>query len=322
MGCCMELYMMILRNWFVLVQMIHHKQTVLPIFFSIRPCCSLQMKYNTQAFRVSASLSYRAIHKYCPAVCAVSSGVKDPGVSSSQFEDFSVTATSTGNAKELKISVELSGVKTRTIFDNVFSKMVADAQPIPGFRRVKGGKPFKFNTFLLHVFFSSTSKFLTFFTCFLPLASLSLTNGWGLSGKTPDIPRDILLEVLGPSKVYMQVIKKVINSTVAEYVEKVDGIEIHFGDVKNFNNLFQNAMDLPLLLRENAFLQLGVLVGNQTETQMDFNPDRVFFVEMLQEGIKVSKDLRVEQSFEDLEDAFEPGEEFRFDAVVQLQEMV
>ncbi|RVW88549.1 hypothetical protein CK203_033072 [Vitis vinifera] len=202
-----------------------------------------------QAFRVSASLSYRAIHKYCPAVCAVSSGVKDPGVSSSQFEDFSVTATSTGNAKELKISVELSGVKTRTIFDNVFSKMVADAQPIPGFRRVKGA-------FLLHVFFSSTSKFLTFFTCFLPLASLSLTNGWGLSGKTPDIPRDILLEVLGPSKVYMQVIKKVINSTVAEYVEKVDGIEIHFG------------------------------------------------------RYKVSKDLRVEQSFEDLEDAFEPGEEF------------
>ncbi|WJZ88256.1 hypothetical protein VitviT2T_007575 [Vitis vinifera] len=248
-------------SWGLNPKMIHHKQTVLPNFFSIRPCCSLQMKYNTQAFRV------RAIHKYCPAVCAVSSGVKDPGVSSSQFEDFSVTATSTGNAKELKISVELSGVKTRTIFDNVFSKMVADAQPIPAF--------------LLHVFFSSTSKFLTFFTCFLPLASLSLTNGWGLSGKTPDIPRDILLEVLGPSKVYMQVIKKVINSTVAEYVEK----------------------------------------GNQTETQMDFNPDRVFFVEMLQEGIKVSKDLRVEQSFEDLEDAFEPGEEFRFDAVVQLQEM-
>ena len=38
--------------------------------------------------------------------------------------------------------MELSGVKTRAIFDDVFSKMVADAQPIPGFRRVKGGKPF------------------------------------------------------------------------------------------------------------------------------------------------------------------------------------
>lgn len=35
------------------------------------------------------------------------------------------------------------------------------------------------------------------------------------------IPRDILLEVLGPSRVYKQVIKSVINSTVAEYVQKV-----------------------------------------------------------------------------------------------------
>ena len=54
---------------------------------------------------------------------------------------------------------------------------------------------------------------------------------------------------------------------------------------------------------------------------MDSSPDSVFFVENLQEGMKVSKDLKVEQSFEDLEDAFEPDEEFRFDAVVQLQEM-
>lgn len=35
------------------------------------------------------------------------------------------------------------------------------------------------------------------------------------------IPKDILLEVLGPSKVFMEVIKEIINSTVAEYVEKV-----------------------------------------------------------------------------------------------------
>jgi len=35
------------------------------------------------------------------------------------------------------------------------------------------------------------------------------------------IPKNILLEVLGPSKVFKEVIKKIINSTVAEYVEKV-----------------------------------------------------------------------------------------------------
>uniref|UniRef100_A0A2P2KST6 peptidylprolyl isomerase n=2 Tax=Rhizophora mucronata TaxID=61149 RepID=A0A2P2KST6_RHIMU len=143
-------------------------------------------------------------------LCAVAT----EGVSSSQFEDFSVVSN-TNEAGELKITIEVSGAKTRAIFDNVFNKMVAAAQPIPGFRRVKGGK-------------------------------------------TPDIPRDVLLEILGPSKVYKQVIKKVINSTVAEYVQK--------------------------------------------------------------EGLKVSKDLRIEQSFEDLEEAFEPGNIFCFNAVVQIQE--
>ncbi|KAA8517314.1 hypothetical protein F0562_017607 [Nyssa sinensis] len=142
----------------------------------------------------------------------VSSGLEEIEVSSSQFEDFSVTATNTNNANELKINVMVSGAKTQAIFDNVFSKMVADAQPIPGFRRLKGGK-------------------------------------------MPDVPRDILLHVIGPSKVYKQVIKNVINFTIAEYVEK--------------------------------------------------------------EGLAVSKDLRVEQSSEDLEATFEPGDQFSFDAIVQ-----
>ncbi|XP_059632957.1 uncharacterized protein LOC132275470 isoform X1 [Cornus florida] len=187
------------------------RQTVgvlIPTFSSKRACFSLQMRGTAKDFRQMAS------HKYFHAVRAVSSGLEDIAVSSfTQFEDFSVS-TSTTKADELKITVVVSGAKTRAIFDNVFSKMVADAQPIPGFRRVKGGK-------------------------------------------TPNIPRDVLLEVLGPSKVYKQVIKKVINSTVAEYVEK--------------------------------------------------------------EGITVGKDLRVGQSFEDLEAMFEPGNEFSFDAVVRRQ---
>ncbi|ONK72478.1 uncharacterized protein A4U43_C04F19850 [Asparagus officinalis] len=41
---------------------------------------------------------------------------------------------------------------------------------------------------------------------------------------------------------------------------------------------------------------------------------------MLQEGLKVSKDLRVEQSYEELEQIFVPGKEFGFDAAIQLQE--
>lgn len=39
-----------------------------------------------------------------------------------------------------QISVKASGARTRAIFDTVFDEMVAAAQPIPGFRRVKGGK--------------------------------------------------------------------------------------------------------------------------------------------------------------------------------------
>ncbi|GAV66516.1 Trigger_N domain-containing protein, partial [Cephalotus follicularis] len=191
-----------------------YKQSVafcVPSLSCKRVCFSSHTGYNARGIWRRASHA----HKCCSAVGVVLSGVEDFEVLPSQFGDFIVTSTGTNKARELKISIEVLGMKTRAIFDDVFDKMVAAAQPIPGFRRVKGGK-------------------------------------------TPDIPRDILLEILGPSKVYKQVIKKVINSIVAEYVEK--------------------------------------------------------------ENLKVSTDLRVEQSYEDLEDTFEPGENFSFDAVIQLQE--
>lgn len=38
-----------------------------------------------------------------------------------------------------QVHVEISGEKTLTEFNHVFEKMVAAAQPIPGFRRAKGG---------------------------------------------------------------------------------------------------------------------------------------------------------------------------------------
>lgn len=37
-----------------------------------------------------------------------------------------------------------------------------------------------------------------------------------------------------------------------------------------------------------------------------------------QNDLKVSKNLKVEQSYEDLEDTFEPDEMFSFDAKIQL----
>ncbi|CAJ1958595.1 unnamed protein product [Sphenostylis stenocarpa] len=157
-------------------------------------------------------LGARNILKRQDIKCLPAGGVlSDAGISSNQFEDFSVSVVDKEDTRELKISLEVSGNKTQRIFDDVFKRMVAAAQPIPGFRRVKGG----------------------------------------------GIPKDILLEVLGPSKVFKEVIKKIINSTVAEYVEK--------------------------------------------------------------ENLTVSKDLRVEQSFEDLETTFVEGERFSFDVVLELK---
>ncbi|KAL3506832.1 hypothetical protein ACH5RR_032214 [Cinchona calisaya] len=140
--------------------------------FSKGKCSSITMGWNAQQ-RVHG----RTIIKQPFAIQVVSSGLEDTQASSSQFQEFSVTTRKTDKANELKISIVVAGTKTQADFDNVFSAMVADAQPIPGFRRVKGGK-------------------------------------------TPNIPKDILLEILGPSNVYKQVIKRIINSTISDYVQK------------------------------------------------------------------------------------------------------
>ncbi|XP_023639326.1 uncharacterized protein LOC17888561 [Capsella rubella] len=170
-------------------------------FVTLPPTYSLQHK-----------LCKRAMNKQFIAVCAAPSDVE----TSSKDESVSITKVETSNSNEVKVHVEVSGEKTQTVFNNVFEKMVAAAQPIPGFRRVKGGK-------------------------------------------TPNIPRDVLLEILGYSKVYRQVIKKLINSAIEDYVK--------------------------------------------------------------QEDLKVGKELTVKQSYEDLEETFEPGESFSFDAIIKLQEV-
>lgn len=129
------------------------------------------------------------------------------------FSDFSVSVCAQEDGL-IKLQVNVSGTMTDSIFEKVFTKNVAAAQPLPGFRRMKGGK-------------------------------------------TPDIPKEVALHLIGPSKVKKETIKKIINSTVAEYVQK--------------------------------------------------------------EGLTVSKNMKVQQSYEELEAAFEPGKEFCFDATVHLQ---
>ncbi|KAI8567066.1 hypothetical protein RHMOL_Rhmol02G0092300 [Rhododendron molle] len=200
-------------GWWILT-VNQNSDVFIPHLLSKRENFPLQIRYNAKEFRNRA---YPKIQFAVSAVAAFAkTSVEDIEGSSSPSQDFSVTASGTSEANELRLSVEVSGAKTEAIFDDVLSKMAVAAQPIPGFRRVKGGK-------------------------------------------TPNIPQDVLLQILGPSEVYKQVIKKVINSTIAEYVEK--------------------------------------------------------------EGLTVSTDLRVEQSFEDLEAKFEPGGKFSFDAVVQLREL-
>jgi len=133
--------------------------------------------------------------------------------SSISFKDFCVSVCPKEDGL-IKIQVNVSGTMTDSIFEEVFTKKVAAAQPLPGFRRMKGGK-------------------------------------------TPDIPKEVALHLIGPSKVKKETIKRIINCTVAEYVQK--------------------------------------------------------------EGLTASKNLKVQQSYEELEAVFEPGKEFCFDATVHLQ---
>ncbi|KAJ8460896.1 hypothetical protein OPV22_033822 [Ensete ventricosum] len=179
---------------------------VLP--FSRRMQSSIHMK------NVTRENLRRDGYKSIDAIQAISSDLENLGNSMAPFRDFTVSVNYSDD-REIKIRVDVSGTRTQAIFDDVFSKLIAAAQPIPGFRRVKGGK-------------------------------------------TPDIPKDILLHIIGPSKVNKHCIKKIINATVAEYVEK--------------------------------------------------------------ESFKVTKDLRVKQSYEELESTFQPGNDFDFDAILQLQE--
>ncbi|WJX36502.1 hypothetical protein P8452_24371 [Trifolium repens] len=189
-------------------QIIRYKQRVND-FVSYSSNCRhfcLSLKHRHGAMRI-----LNREQSKCLGTAAV---LSDAEISSTRFEEFTVSTADTNDVGELKLSIEVFGNKTQRTFDYVFQKMVEAAQPIPGFRRVKGGK-------------------------------------------TPNIPKDVLLEVLGPSNVFKQVIQEIINSTVAEYIEK--------------------------------------------------------------ESLKVSSDLRVKQSFEDLETTFEEGEKFSFDVVLQLQ---
>ncbi|CAN1247591.1 hypothetical protein LINPERPRIM_LOCUS6396 [Linum perenne] len=211
--------------------------------------------YFPTGLRCSAPSSYFGRRRRTrPLFCALVS--EDVGLSSAQFPDFQVVSSSTKDSTVLKLSVEVSGTKTKAIFDDVFERMVEAAQPIPGFRRVKGES---FSCWHVLLLVTMSISIMGKHQEKHPIAvSIKLGDVTRLKVCVVlQIPKDILMEILGASRVYKQVIEKVINCSVAEYVEK--------------------------------------------------------------QGLKVSKDVKVEQCFEALEDAFNPGEKFNFEALLRIQ---
>ncbi|CAJ2638577.1 unnamed protein product [Trifolium pratense] len=189
-------------------QMIRYRQRV-EDFVSCSSNCRhfcLSLKHRHGAMRI-----FNREQSKCLRTAAVLSGAE---TSSTRFEEFSVSTADTNDVGELKLSFEVFGNKTQRTFDYVFQKMVEAAQPIPGFRRVKGGK-------------------------------------------TPNIPKDILLEVLGPSNVFKQVIEEIINSTVAEYVEKESL------NVKSNLRVEQSLEDLETTFEEGETFNFDVVLQLQ-----------------------------------------------------------
>uniref|UniRef100_A0A0A9FL65 peptidylprolyl isomerase n=1 Tax=Arundo donax TaxID=35708 RepID=A0A0A9FL65_ARUDO len=180
-----------------------------------------QLQFSNRLSSVACSMmlnkrpSQRTDRNGCSSLQAVSpiQCTENPAQSSVSFKDFCVSVC-TEEDGVIMIRVNVAGTLTDSIFDKVFTKNVAAAQPLPGFRQMKGGK-------------------------------------------TPDVPKEVALHLIGPSKVKKETIKNIITCTVAEYVQK--------------------------------------------------------------EGLNASKNLKVQQSYEELEAAFEPGKEFCFDAAVHLQ---
>ncbi|XP_015696574.1 trigger factor isoform X2 [Oryza brachyantha] len=152
--------------------------------------------------------SFSVLRAVSPVQCTVNNTQ-----SSISFKDFLVSVQTEEDGL-IKIRVTVDDTMTDSFFEKVFLKKLVAAQPLPGFRRMKGGK-------------------------------------------TRDIPKDIALHIIGPSKVKKESIKNIISFTIAEYVQK--------------------------------------------------------------EGLSASKNLKVLQSYEELEAAFEPGKEFCFDASLRLQ---
>uniref|UniRef100_A0A0D3H8X0 Trigger factor ribosome-binding bacterial domain-containing protein n=1 Tax=Oryza barthii TaxID=65489 RepID=A0A0D3H8X0_9ORYZ len=235
-------------------KMINHRYaSEMQLQHRLSPACSVM--FNKQC-------SYRITRKACSVLGAVSpiQCTETSTESLVSFKDFLVSVQTEEDGL-IKLRVTVADTMTESIFEKVFSKNVAAAQPLPGFRRMKGG----LLLYLGKPYFNWTNMRLVMFLCFALASSIpgiSSCMNQPMSSLFQNltiisIPKEIALHLIGPSKVKKETIKNIISLTIAEYVQKED--------------------------------------------------------------LDASKNLKVLQTYEELEAAFEPGKEFCFDATFHLQ---
>ncbi|RYR49390.1 hypothetical protein Ahy_A07g035872 isoform C [Arachis hypogaea] len=110
-----------------------------------------------------------------------------------------------------QLRVDLTGDQTERVFGKTLRDLGRTAPPVPGFRMQKGGKEDSVYRLRLtpnfnHIIFHCACDART------------------ALGKSSQIPNDFLLQMLGEERVIKFVIQEILNSTMADYVEKASDI--------------------------------------------------------------------------------------------------
>ncbi|RVW34282.1 hypothetical protein CK203_092994 [Vitis vinifera] len=121
-----------------------------------------------------------------------------------------------------KLRVDVAGVDTQRVFDHVLTNLARSAPPIPGFRRQKGGNslyvlirlwPFLCAYILLSFSMELVNPRILTFIAFCMCMGID-------PGKTSNVPKSFLLQILGEERVTKFVIQEIITATVSDYVMK------------------------------------------------------------------------------------------------------
>ncbi|KAJ6810959.1 uncharacterized protein M6B38_156220 [Iris pallida] len=96
---------------------------------------------------------------------------------------------------KINVRVDLTGEETQKAFDEVLTNLARTAPPIPGFRKMKGGK-------------------------------------------TSNVPKSFLLQMLGKDRVTKFLIQEIVSATIGDYVKKEDlTVKSQFQTAQTFEEL-------------------------------------------------------------------------------------